>query len=293
MEDKYMHNIFLEEVRNNSRIIANNTNEEKEKELIAVYEQISKMSLTARKEGLLALDEACQKMNPLSNESIFIKCLTLIIDGTDPNILKDIAYSKYFASLVEGYDGLIWLMYIEGSLAIQAGENPVVIEARLKAMLPPSIEEQIFQIEKLREEERKKQIELQKIDKRIAALCSENAEIDENDHTLVGETARTILKMNDVSIQEWLKHVDMGMLELTLKGLPGAARRRIFDNVSPRVAKVIIDDMENIGPVRLSDVESGCLPIMKELIRLKKRSEIIVGDTQVLEVVIDIAEKKA
>ena len=43
----------------------------------------------------------------------------------------------------------------------------------------------------------------------------------------------------------------MYQLALVMKGMRGEARRHIFGNLSERLAKLVAEDMENMGPVRI------------------------------------------
>lgn len=43
----------------------------------------------------------------------------------------------------------------------------------------------------------------------------------------------------------------MYQLALVMKGMSGEGRRHIFGNLSERLAKLVVEDMENMGPVRI------------------------------------------
>ena len=54
-----------------------------------------------------------------------------------------------------------------------------------------------------------------------------------------------------------LRAVDKDRLATALKGANESAREFFFGNMSQRAAKMLLDDMEAMGPVRLSDVDEG------------------------------------
>ena len=60
-----------------------------------------------------------------------------------------------------------------------------------------------------------------------------------------------------------------------MKGMSGDVNRRIFDNLSDRMGVVIAEDMEYMGPVRMSDVNKACSRILKEVISLLKNGDIV------------------
>ena len=66
-----------------------------------------------------------------------------------------------------------------------------------------------------------------------------------------------IVMLNDKYIQEILKEIDGRELTLALKGATGEIRDRIFSNMSKRAAEMMRDDLEQKGPVRLSEVEGA------------------------------------
>ena len=66
-----------------------------------------------------------------------------------------------------------------------------------------------------------------------------------------------ILLVNDKGIQSVLKEVDNEELALALKTASQELKDKIFKNMSERAAQLIAEDMQYMGPVRVSDVESA------------------------------------
>lgn len=66
-----------------------------------------------------------------------------------------------------------------------------------------------------------------------------------------------IMLVNDKGIQSVLKEVDNDELALALKTASDDLKNKIFKNMSERAAQLIKEDMEYMGPVRLSDVEGA------------------------------------
>ncbi len=86
-----------------------------------------------------------------------------------------------------------------------------------------------------------------------------------------------ILKVNDKGIQAVLKEVDNEELCLALKTASDDLKEKIFANMSARASELIKEDMEYMGPVRLSDVESAQQRIVDVVRRLEEAGEIIIA----------------
>ncbi len=56
-------------------------------------------------------------------------------------------------------------------------------------------------------------------------------------------------------MQVLLKEVSSDEISLALKGASDAMKDKIFSNMSERAAAMLKEDLEAMGPVRLSDVE--------------------------------------
>jgi flagellar motor switch protein FliG len=86
-----------------------------------------------------------------------------------------------------------------------------------------------------------------------------------------------ILMVNDKGIQAVLKEIDNDELALALKTASPELRDKIFRNMSERASQLIQEDMEYMGPVRVSDVEAAQQRIVDVVRRLEDAGEIIIG----------------
>lgn len=86
-----------------------------------------------------------------------------------------------------------------------------------------------------------------------------------------------ILLVNDKGIQAVLKEVDNEELSLALKTASQELKDKIFKNMSERAAQLIAEDMQYMGPVRVSDVESAQQKIVDIVRRLEDAGEIIIA----------------
>lgn len=86
-----------------------------------------------------------------------------------------------------------------------------------------------------------------------------------------------ILSLDDRSIQRVLREVDNNELAVALKGATEEVQNVIFNNMSKRLAAMIKEDMEYMGPVRLKDVEEAQQRIVNIIRKLEDSSEIIIS----------------
>jgi len=85
-----------------------------------------------------------------------------------------------------------------------------------------------------------------------------------------------ILKVNDKGIQGVLKEVDNSELSLALKTASEELKAKIFKNMSERAAQLIKEDMQYMGPVRVSDVESAQQRVVDIVRRLEESGELVI-----------------
>ena len=86
-----------------------------------------------------------------------------------------------------------------------------------------------------------------------------------------------ILLLDDKSIQRVLKEVDSSDLTVALKSANEQVQNAIFNNVSSRLAVMIKEDMEFMGPVRMKDVEEAQQKIVNIIRKLEDAGEIIIA----------------
>ena len=86
-----------------------------------------------------------------------------------------------------------------------------------------------------------------------------------------------ILLLDDRAIQRVLRDVDNSDLAIALKGANEEVQTAIFNNLSKRLALMIREDMEFMGPVRMKDVEEAQQKIVNTIRRLEDASEIVIS----------------
>jgi len=86
-----------------------------------------------------------------------------------------------------------------------------------------------------------------------------------------------ILQVGDKGIQSVLKEIENDTLALALKTASDELKQKIFKNMSERAAQLIAEDMQFMGPVRVSDVEQSQQKIVDVVRRLEAAGEIVIS----------------
>ncbi|MCC7263998.1 MAG: flagellar motor switch protein FliG [Candidatus Latescibacteria bacterium] len=94
-------------------------------------------------------------------------------------------------------------------------------------------------------------------------------------------TFTDIVKLSDREIQTLLREVDQKDLVIALKSTDDELRTKILNNMSERVRTFISEEMEFLGPMRLSEVEEVQLRIVQQVRQLEEQGQITVvrGDS--------------
>ncbi|MEJ0041206.1 MAG: flagellar motor switch protein FliG [Rhizomicrobium sp.] len=85
-------------------------------------------------------------------------------------------------------------------------------------------------------------------------------------------------KLDPGSIQTLLRHVEKDKLGLALKGSTDTLRDVFFSNMSERAGKILREDMEAMGPVRLKDVDEAQMRMVNVAKDLANKGEIMIAN---------------
>jgi len=260
-----MRDIYYTEIRNKVREITNF--QEDAEMLMAAADKTLEMLHIARKEGLLDLEEASDNLGEDDFWDYFREMLTFIVDGLKKEVIEDICLSRYFKLDLKGAEGLVYLIFLSGALAIQAGESEYVVMKRLQSLLPVPV------LHIYEPKCRKKEKTLTEM---MEELCQRGPVVDrESDDYFFHHMADyTFANLTDADMKRLLKDVDSNDLALALKGMEGKASKKVFDNLSLGVLKMVAEDVEYMGPVRLIDVAASKQKILTILVNLISDGEI-------------------
>ncbi|MDX1541037.1 MAG: flagellar motor switch protein FliG [Geminicoccaceae bacterium] len=91
-------------------------------------------------------------------------------------------------------------------------------------------------------------------------------------------TFEDLAKVDGAGIQVLLRQIDNARLALALKGSSQKLRDLFLGNMSERAAKILREDMESLGPVRLRDVEEAQMLLVNAAKELAATGEIFLAD---------------
>ncbi|MFB6344694.1 MAG: flagellar motor switch protein FliG [bacterium] len=106
--------------------------------------------------------------------------------------------------------------------------------------------------------------------------------LEEDDPELAEEIRRQlfvfedITQLSDQDVQTVLREVDQEELTLALKAVEEDVKEKVFSNMSQRAASMVREELEYMGPVRVSDVEESQQEIVNVIRRLEDEGQIVV-----------------
>ena len=113
----------------------------------------------------------------------------------------------------------------------------------------------------------------------ITALESDNRDAAERIKSLMF-TFDDLVKLDSGSAQTLMRHVDKDKLAVALKGANDSIREFFFKAMSSRAAKMLTDDMQAMGPVRLRDVDEAQGLMVNLAKDLAAKGEIIIAKSR-------------
>lgn len=108
-------------------------------------------------------------------------------------------------------------------------------------------------------------------------------DIEESDPDMVEEirkrmfTFENLTSLDGRSLQMILREVNNDSLTMALKTASDEMQEKVFANMSARAADMIRDDLEAMGPVRLSEVEAMQQSIVKIAMKLEEEGKLVLG----------------
>lgn len=101
------------------------------------------------------------------------------------------------------------------------------------------------------------------------------ARVEEKDPTLAEEIRKLmfvfedLIYIDDRGMQELLKAVPNDKLTMAMKTAPEDIKEKIFRNMSKRASDMLREDLETMGPVKVSEVDSA----QQEIVNIAKKLE--------------------
>jgi flagellar motor switch protein FliG len=119
----------------------------------------------------------------------------------------------------------------------------------------------------------------------ITALEEDNREAAERIKALMF-TFDDLVKLDTASAQTLMRGIDKDKLAIALKGAAEPVRQFFFSNMSTRAAKMLVEEMQEMGPVRLRDVDEAQTLLVNVAKDLAAKGEILItksrGDDELI-----------
>lgn len=109
------------------------------------------------------------------------------------------------------------------------------------------------------------------------------ARIEENDPEMAEEIRQNmfifedLIKIDDRGIQEIMKEISSDILARALKTASDSIKEKIFKNMSERAADMLREDIEDMGPTRLADIEKSQNEIVKVTMKLADDGKVYIS----------------
>ncbi|MBP7582548.1 MAG: hypothetical protein KBA61_00855 [Spirochaetes bacterium] len=247
---------------------------DKKKESIKLMETLVVLAEKSRKMGLLVLEDDLANLK----DTFLKKGLQMVIDGTDPVVVRDVLRTRMLSSGLKGANLLNNVLILEGVVAIQAGDNPRIVADKLSCFLGKDIDLWDKHWLKLR----KKLGDTDSFP--VADAPCPDAATDMQSSTgtvnaIIGSLSfEKIAELHDVSIQKILREVDSQCLGLALKGCTSAVASKIYGNMSERAAMLLKEDVDYMGPVQKESVIQAQEVILNIALKLADAGDIVFPD---------------
>lgn len=242
---------------------------EQHSQLIDAATEIMTFANLARREGLLALEDAAKR-----TKSDFLRQLViLVVDGTCPEIIAEIGTNFYWTKAPDGEDAMADYLFLRGMLAIQDGENPRALEKILLSLMPAAQRQEYWeQIEGLHQSagvERLFEIH----------PSFQDTAVWEPIHRL----ENTVSGLDNRCVQRVLRGLDNRDLAICLYVFEQDVRKKLLSNLSAGLAQAIVEDVALCASYSEQEV-SACMRKVQDVIRhLQETGELCVspvsGDT--------------
>jgi len=122
---------------------------------------------------------------------------------------------------------------------------------------------------------------LNKMDRQVSSAIL--VRIEENDPEMAEEIRQNmfifedLIKVDDKGIQKILKETSSDLLTRAMKTVSDAIKEKFFKNMPERAADMLKEDIEDMGPARLADIEKAQNEIVKVAMKLADEGKIFIA----------------
>ena len=247
------------------------------KNLMAAGVAIMWLSHNVRLEGLLWLDLAkeSETITRLVCCEELSRMIDLVVNGTEPEQIEDLCMKRYYSQDYSGQEGYLYLLYLDSMLSIQGGDNPALIEESLKSYMPSEITPDLI---KAKADIEKNDLEKSEADWEKLLGREFPIENTRKEYGIITLVDRILTEMSDAEIQRLLRDIDNRDDATLMKGLSGKALQRIHDNLSPRLAAMLLEDYDFSGPINIHQIGDVATKVLRIMLSLEEHGELSVTE---------------
>jgi AraC-type DNA-binding domain-containing proteins len=230
-------------------------------EVLCTLDKVLELAEKARHSGLLSLESSIDEVQP----EFFKKSIQLLIDGIEPESIKNILLNYALCGGYKGKELLMRIIILEGIIDIQQGAHPMVIREKLSSFFG---EDYIGAIQKhfgLDSESQRKKIE-------SFLFRNKDKTVTSKDTNLLEEP---LARMDSRSLQRLLREVDAYTLVIAISGSSGSTQDRVLRHVSKKRTISLINEIETKELPLVSDIIESQRQILETMINLRTQGEVI------------------
>jgi len=232
------------------------------KEALYTLDKILELSEKAKCSGLLSLEQEIDVVQP----EIFKKSIQMLIDGIEPESLREILMNYTLCGGYKGKELLIRMLIIESILAIQQGVQTLILREKLSSFFG---EDFIGEIQKhfgLDSESQLKKIHDFIIKNQDKPFLSKETSLLEE----------PLGRMDHRSLQRLLREIDAVTLTMAISGASSKTQSKILKNVSKKIAVMLIDEIDAIGTHIISEIADSQKRVLETMHSLRNQGDIVI-----------------
>lgn len=262
-----LRNVY-QEIEEVNKYLSQEEQSKKYRMVINEADKILEVSEIVQEEGLLSLGEESDKVK---DTNFYLSDIFLnLIDGKEPDDIIRIALKMYHSHNVHDYEALMYLIWLEGALQIQAGISGDDLVYHFIEMLPNGLCSLYMDQHKHPEssEEKKREVDLL-----IDRLCEKQIQWKPDDQPyFVAKMAVCFIRNQSYTriLQEWLRISNDRNIAYLMNGLNGEERKFLFSNMSIKRRESLAYEMEQNKDISESSFVREIQRMITELIKMAK-----------------------
>jgi len=232
------------------------------KEALTILDKLLELSEKAKRSGLLSLEQEIYVVQP----DFFIKSIQMLIDGIEPESLREILMNYTLCGGYKGKELLIRILIIEGILAIQQGVHNLILREKLSSFFG---EDFFDKIQKHFGLDSKSQLE--KINEFI--IKNQDKHFLSKEASLLEEP---LGRMDNRSLQRLLREIDTVTLITAIKGSSGIIQAKVLNHISKKLAAILVNELDVADAPMISEIEAAQKQLLETMHFLRNQGDLII-----------------